>query len=128
MRLITLNILIAYITTWVLYLSGAAEDPQMLLPAWISIATVRSFVLSIGLQGSSRLIKVQTLTVLYHLVHRKTNIRKETVLSVSVFSIASFISTVSLLMQLHLTRENDPQVPLFVILQGAWRWCLTTPV
>lgn len=58
MRLITLNILIAYITTWVLYLSGAAEDPQMLLPAWISIATVRSFGLVIGLQGSSRLIKV----------------------------------------------------------------------
>lgn len=39
-RLITLNILIAYITTWVLYLSGAAQDPRMLLPAWISIATV----------------------------------------------------------------------------------------
>ena len=39
-RLITTNILITYITSWVLYLSGAAQDPRMLLPAWMSIATV----------------------------------------------------------------------------------------
>lgn len=31
----------AYITSWVLYLSGGSEDPCLLLPAWISIATVR---------------------------------------------------------------------------------------
>lgn len=40
-RLLTTNALIAYITSWVLYLSGASEDPRMLLPAWVSIATVR---------------------------------------------------------------------------------------
>jgi N-glycosylation protein len=39
-RLLTTNALIAYICSWVLYLSGAAEDPRMLLPAWVSIATV----------------------------------------------------------------------------------------
>lgn len=39
-RLLTTNALIAYITSWVLYLSGASEDPRMLLPAWVSIATV----------------------------------------------------------------------------------------
>jgi hypothetical protein len=39
-RLLTTNALIAYITSWVLYLSGASEDPRLLLPAWISIATV----------------------------------------------------------------------------------------
>ena len=39
-RLLTTNALIAYITSWVLYISGASEDPRMLLPAWVSIATV----------------------------------------------------------------------------------------
>lgn len=39
-RLLTTNALIAYITSWVLYLSGASEDPRMLLPAWVTIATV----------------------------------------------------------------------------------------
>lgn len=41
-RLLTTNGLIAYITSWVLYLSGASSDPRLLLPAWISITTVRS--------------------------------------------------------------------------------------
>lgn len=39
-RLLTTNALMAYITSWVLYLSGASEDPRMLLPAWVSIASV----------------------------------------------------------------------------------------
>ena len=39
-RVLTTNFLIAYITSWVLYLSGASEDPRMLLPAWVSISTV----------------------------------------------------------------------------------------
>ena len=58
---------------------------------------------------------LQSLTVIYHLTQRKINIRKETSASISVFSIASFISMCSLLLQLHLARENDPMVPLFVI-------------
>lgn len=32
--------MIALATSWVLYLSGASEDPRMLLPAWVSITTV----------------------------------------------------------------------------------------
>ena len=39
-RLLTTNGLIAYSTSWVLYLSGASVDPRHLLPAWISITTV----------------------------------------------------------------------------------------
>jgi hypothetical protein len=39
-RLLTINSVNAYITSWVLYLSGGSEDPRLLLPAWISIATV----------------------------------------------------------------------------------------
>lgn len=39
-RLLTTNGLIAYSTSWVLYLSGASSDPRHLLPAWISITTV----------------------------------------------------------------------------------------
>jgi len=109
-RLLTTNALIAYITSWVLYLSGASEDPRMLLPAWVSIAT--------------------TLTLLYHLTQRKINIKKETSASIGVFSIASFISMCSLLLQLHVTRENDPLVPLFVIAEKMWtiiqRWAFKT--
>ncbi|XMA15966.1 hypothetical protein WAI453_008757 [Rhynchosporium graminicola] len=99
-RLLTINSLNAYITSWVLFLSGGSEDPRLLLPAWISIAS--------------------TLTFLYHLTHPRLAILKETSLSISVFSIASFISMVSLLLQLHLTRENDPPVPLFGIGRLCW--------
>lgn len=100
-RLLTINSINAYITSWVLYLSGGSEDRRLLLPAWISIAT--------------------TLTFCYHLTQRKINIRKETSASISVFSIASFISMVSLLLQLHLTRANDPPVPLFLLAQRVWK-------
>lgn len=44
-RLLTINSINAYITSWVLYLSGGSEDPRLLLPAWISIASVRSRLL-----------------------------------------------------------------------------------
>lgn len=101
-RLLTTNSVNAYITSWVLYLSGGSEDPRLLLPAWISIAT--------------------TLTFLYHLTHPRLAILKETSLSISVFSIASFISMVSLLLQLHLTRANDPPVPLFEIAKRIWEY------
>lgn len=64
----------------------------------------------------------QTLTFLYHLTHPRLAILKETSLSISVFSIASFISMVSLLLQLHLTRANDPPVPLFLIAKQCWEY------
>lgn len=69
----------------------------------------------------------QTLTVLYHLTQRKINIRKETSASINVFSIASFISMSSLLLQLHLTRDNDPVVPLFMMLRKLWEFFCILP-
>lgn len=69
-----------------------------------------------------RLTGNQTLTMLYHLTHRQINIRKETSASVGVFSIASFLSLCTLLLQLHLTRDNDPAVPLFEMMQSTWQW------
>ena len=46
-RLLTLDALIAYITTQTLYLSGASQDPRMLLPAWIGIASVNSHLVGV---------------------------------------------------------------------------------
>ena len=60
--------------------------------------------------------------MLYHLTHPRLLILKETSLSISVFSIASFITMCSLLLQLHLTRENDPPVPFFWIVGSVWSW------
>jgi hypothetical protein len=88
----------------------------MLLPAWVSIATVRTEMPYEHL----KLNGVQTLTVLYHVTQRKMNIKRETSASINVFSIASFISMSSLLLQLHLTRANDPVVPLFHLLRKGW--------
>ena len=122
-RLLTTNFLIAYITSWVLYLSGASEDPRMLLPAWVSIAMV-SLGHIIPKRSELWLIFLQTLTLLYHLTYRSINIRKETSASISVFSIASFISLCTLLLQLHLTRENDPVVPLFSMLRTTKNYLL----
>ncbi|KAL6410177.1 N-glycosylation protein-like protein [Ilyonectria robusta] len=41
-RLLTINAVNAYITSNVLYLAGGFQDPRLLLPGWIGIATVRS--------------------------------------------------------------------------------------
>lgn len=41
-------------------------------------------------------------------------------MSISVFSIASFISMVALLAQLHSNRPDYPNVPIFVLAQKAW--------
>ncbi|KAI5283630.1 hypothetical protein KEM54_001975, partial [Ascosphaera aggregata] len=95
-RLLTINALISYLTSWILYLTGASSDPRLLLPAWISIAAI--------------------LTITYHISQRQINIKKETSASLSVFSIASFISMSLLLLQLHLTRENEPEVPIFTFM------------
>ena len=125
-RLLTINSVNAYITSWVLYLSGGSEDPRLLLPAWISIASVsssHSFNPKAFKQcANPGLNRTQTLTFLYHLTHPRLAILKETSLSISVFSIASFISMVSLLLQLHLTRANDPPVPLFLFAKRLWDW------
>lgn len=62
----------------------------------------------------------QILTIAYHISQRKINIKKETAAALSVFSIASFISMSALLLQLHLSRENEPEVPLFTIATRLW--------
>jgi hypothetical protein len=49
-------------------------------------------------------------------------IKRETTASLSVLSIASFISMSLLLLQLHLTRDNEPEVPAFVMGQKVWDW------
>ena len=98
----------------------------MLLPAWVSIATV-SEESRPELWPRVRVVLIpwwQTLTFLYHLTQREINIKKETSASLSVFSIASFISMCSLLLQLHLTRENDPVVPFFVMARTVWEYLL----
>jgi hypothetical protein len=105
-RLLAANGLIAYITSWVLYFSGASLDPRLLLPAWISITT--------------------TLTFLYHATQNHAMIKRETSASISVLSVASFISMSLLLLQLHLTRDNEPEVPAFVIGQKVWEWVTST--
>ncbi|KAI1939412.1 hypothetical protein LOZ66_002724 [Ophidiomyces ophidiicola] len=61
------------------------------------------------------------LTLLYHLTQRKINIKKETAASLSVFSIASFISMCSLLLQLHLSRDNEPELPFFILGKKLWK-------
>lgn len=77
---------------------------------------------------ADHVVRRKTLTVVYHLTQRKINIKKETSASIHVFSVASFVSLCSLLLQLHLTRENDPVVPFFLMAQRVWefvqRWAV----
>merc|ERR1712000_485452 len=91
-RLLTINAVNAYVTSTVLSLAGGFSDSRLLLPGWIGIAT--------------------TLTVMYHITHQKINIRKETSTSINVFSIASFLSMVTLLAHMHLYTPQYPQIPL----------------
>ncbi|KAH7176298.1 N-glycosylation protein-domain-containing protein [Dactylonectria macrodidyma] len=99
-RLLTINAINAYITANVLSIAGGFQDPRLLLPGWIGIAT--------------------TLTVLYHITHQKINIRKETSTSMNVFSIASFISMVTLLAHMHSHIPGYPQIPLIASSRRAW--------
>ncbi|KAK7917031.1 hypothetical protein PG985_010639 [Apiospora marii] len=98
-RLFALTGIYFYVSSWTVYLLGGSDDPSMLLPAWIGIAT--------------------TLTACYHVSQRKINIRKETSASISIFSIASFISMAALLIHHHVNRLEYPDVPLFGVLQKA---------
>lgn len=98
-RLFTLSCVFSYTTSWIVYLTGASRDPGLLLPAWISIATI--------------------LTACYQITQRKINIRKETRLSVSIFSYSSFLSMVVLLVQSHSTRVDHTSIPLFALAERA---------
>lgn len=121
-RLLTINALNGYLTSWVLFLTGGSRDPRLFLPAWITIATASCCSSPLCLLSTrTNSVPGQTLTVLYHITQRKINIRKETSMSISVFSIASFISMVALLTQLHLDSSDYPDVPLISITKQAWQ-------
>jgi hypothetical protein len=100
-RLLTVSSVFAYLASWIVYVTGGADDPRLLLPAWILIATI--------------------LTTCYHYTQRKIRIRKETFASMSVFSIASFISMVALLLHSNVIVRDFPaeQVPLVDIARRA---------
>ncbi|KAI1101647.1 N-glycosylation protein-domain-containing protein [Jackrogersella minutella] len=100
-RLFTISCSFAYLTSWIVYLTGGSQDPGLLLPAWIGIATI--------------------LTTCYHFTQRKIKIRKETFASISVFSIASFLSMVALLLHSHSTRVGYPNVPLVALTKQAFQ-------
>jgi hypothetical protein len=101
-RLLALSSIFLYVSSWSVHLVGGDSDPGLLLPAWIGIAT--------------------TLTTCYHFTQRKINIRKETSASISVFSIASFLSMVALLAHLALDRKDAgyPDVPLVALGRKIW--------
>ncbi|KAI1129305.1 N-glycosylation protein-domain-containing protein [Nemania abortiva] len=99
-RLLTISCVFAYLTSWIVYVTGGSQDPRLLLPAWICIATI--------------------LTACYHYTQRKVPIRKETFASIRVFSIASFISMLALLLDLNIARSlPETQIPLVSIVKTA---------
>lgn len=100
-RLLTITTLNAYLTSQILYLTAGSQDPRLLLPAWVGISAM--------------------LTLLYHITQRKINIRKETSVSIRAFSVASFISMVALLAQVHSNRTDYPQIPLWTLVTKAWQ-------
>ncbi|EWZ83803.1 hypothetical protein FOCG_08981 [Fusarium oxysporum f. sp. radicis-lycopersici 26381] len=91
-RLLTTNFCNAYLTAFVLSFTGGFQDPRLLLPGWVGIAT--------------------TLTMMYHVTHQKINIRKETSTSINVFSIACSITMVTLLVHLHQSTPDYPEMPI----------------
>ena len=111
-RLVSVSALNGYLQSWTLDLSGSSQDPFLLLPTWIIITSVRAFpILSPGpvptcmFCSSLMSLYLQTLTLVYHITQRKINILKETSTSISVFSMASYISMVALLIQQHWDRD-----------------------
>lgn len=61
---------------------------------------------------------------MYHATQNRAMIKRETAASLLVVSAASFISMTSLLLQLHLTRENEPEMPAFVMGRKLWGWAV----
>ena len=57
---------------------------------------------------------------MYHLTQRKINIRKETSMSISIFSMASFISMVALLALVCSSRSDYPLIPLVAMARRTW--------
>ncbi|KAF2105009.1 hypothetical protein NA57DRAFT_71204 [Rhizodiscina lignyota] len=84
-RLLAINAINAYAVSWVIYLCGATMNSCLLLPAWILIAS--------------------TLTILYHLTNRSTNIKRETSAAIVVFWFSSFVSMCALIILIHIGHE-----------------------
>ncbi|KZZ99677.1 N-glycosylation protein EOS1 [Moelleriella libera RCEF 2490] len=87
-RLLTINAVNAYLTMVMLSLAGGFENPRLMLPGWIGIATI--------------------------------NIRKETSTSINVFSIASYISMIILLVHMHSYQQNYPTMPVVSRFRKLW--------
>lgn len=125
LRLVAVSALNGYLQSWTLHLSGSSQDPFLLLPTWIIITSVRLALHSphVTLEDlSAKNVWEQTLTMVYHVTYRKINIRKETSTSISVFSMASYLSMVALLIQQHWDRSDWLDLPFvalgFRLLQG----------
>ncbi|KAK5654431.1 hypothetical protein OQA88_7341 [Cercophora sp. LCS_1] len=103
-RLLAISATNAYLTSCALWVTGGSADPRLLLPAWIGIASA--------------------LTLMYHVTQSKVSIRKETRMSISVFSLASFISMAALLAQLHSNRSDYQDIPLVAAARQAWQEAL----
>ncbi|KAL6858168.1 hypothetical protein ACO1O0_005624 [Amphichorda felina] len=124
-RLLTINAINAYVTSILLSLAGGFHDPRLLLPGWIGIATVHFPYRdggqdSEGKRANQENFSLQTLTVCYHITHQKINIRKETSTSVNVFSIASYITMITLLAYIYVSESAYPAIPVLVRTQHIW--------
>ncbi|OCL11888.1 hypothetical protein AOQ84DRAFT_286307, partial [Glonium stellatum] len=107
-RLATMDLLNMLLTNQFVNLCGAKASPPRLFVAWICIAS--------------------TLTILYHITHRRTNIKRETSTAVRVFSPLTYLSLCLILFQLHYpvwadqVEGNALAVPLFVKLKAVGEW------
>ncbi|KAF2802968.1 uncharacterized protein BDZ99DRAFT_454260 [Mytilinidion resinicola] len=107
-RLATMDLLNMFLTHQFIELCGARTNSPRLFVAWICIAS--------------------TLTLLYHITHRRTNIKRETTAAVRVFSPLAFLSLCLILLQYHWptasnTIAGSPDaVPFFVSIRRVGQW------
>ncbi|RPA82289.1 hypothetical protein BJ508DRAFT_90473 [Ascobolus immersus RN42] len=80
-RLFAINCICSYLTSQIMRFFNTPERPRMLLPSWILI--------------------VSLLTFAYHITQRKMK-EREVWASMSVFTVASFITMIILLIETHL--------------------------
>lgn len=103
-----MDLLNMLVTNQFVNLCGATTSPPRLFLAWVCIAS--------------------TLTILYHITHRRTNIKRETTTAVRVFSPLTYLSLCLILFQLHhpswsdQVEQNPVAVPLFVRLKAIGEW------
>ena len=63
----------------------------------------------------------QSLTICYHVTHQKINIRKETITSVNVFSIASYLTMIVLLAHMQMYQPDYPTMPIVTTTNRLWQ-------